>query len=206
MIRIFTGEAREKAFLEIKRVLGANYEVFESERVEPGLVPSIFLGTSLLGGKRAILIKDLSENKASFEAFVGGIEEFLKTDAEVIILETKLDKRTAAYKELKKRGIEIKEFKEAGGVDFRKVFGIYDLAFRDGKRAVEELEKIEAEEDPYMFFGVLVSQALKKFEARAGEKEKKALKELSRLDKLMKSTGYEPWILIKGFLVRLSSL
>lgn len=206
VIRIFTGENRKAANEEIKRILGEGYEVFEGAEIAPNDLMNIFLGTSLLSEKRKILVKDLSENKESFLEFSEKLEEFLKTDAEVIILETKLDKRTAAYKELKKRGIEIKEFKEAGGVDFRKVFGIYDLALRDGKRAVEELEKIEAEEDPYMFFGVLVSQALKKFEARAGEKEKKALKELSRLDKLMKSTGYEPWILIKGFLVRLSSL
>ncbi len=207
MIRIFTGDDRKQAFLEIKRVLGLNYEVFEGERVEPALLPSIFLGTSLLSEKRAILVKDLGENRESFQAFIEGIEGFLKTDAEVILWETKLDKRTTAFRELKKQGIEIREFKEVAKVDVRRVFGIYDLAMRDGKKAVEELEKIEAEEDPYMFFGVLVSQALKRFEQKPkGEKEKRVLKGLSKLDKQMKSTGFEPWILIKGFLVRLKGI
>ena len=135
MIRIFTGDDRKQAFLEIKRVLGLNYEVFEGERVEPALLPSIFLGTSLLSEKRAILVKDLGENRESFQAFIEGIEGFLKTDAEVILWETKLDKRTTAFRELKKQGIEIREFKEVATVDVRRVFGIYDLAMRDGKKA-----------------------------------------------------------------------
>ncbi len=207
MIRIFTGDDRKRAFSEIKRVLGLNYEVFEGERVEPSLLPSIFLGTSLFAAKREILIKDLSENRESFQAFAENLSKFLKTDAEVVLWETKLDKRTTAFREIKKQGIEIREFKEAAKVDIRRVFGIYDLALRDGKKAVEELEKIEAEEDPYMFFGVLVSQALKRFEQRPrGEKEKRVLKELSKLDKQMKSTGFQPWILVKGFLVRLKEI
>jgi len=45
---------------------------------------------------------------------------------------------------------------------------------------------------------------LKKLERNPkGKKEKRALGELSRLDVLMKTTGNEPWLLIKGFLIRL---
>lgn len=207
MIRIFTGEDREKAFLEIKRALGSDYEVFEGEGVEPSLLPSIFLGTSLLSEKRAILVKDLAENKESFKVFSEKIEEFSRTDSEIVLWESKLDKRTAAFKEIKKQGIEIKEFKAKEKVDIRQVFSVYDTATRDGKRAVEELEKIETTQDPYMFFGVLVSQALKRFEWKpAGGKEKRVLKELSKLDKLMKTTALEPWVLIKSFLVRLKEI
>ena len=208
MIRIFSGEDRKKADVEIKRILGEDYEVFEGERIEPTLIPSIFLGTSLLAEKRKILIKDLSENKESFLAFSEGLSEFLKTDAEIILFETKLDKRTTAFKEIKKSGIEIREFKdESGKVDMRQVFNIYDTALRDGGKAVEELEKIEITQDPYMFFGVLVSQALKRLEWKPkGVKEKRVLKELSKLDRLMKTSSLEPWALVKSFLVRLSSL
>lgn len=207
MIRIFTGENRVKAEAEIRKILGSDYEVFEGENLNPNDLSSIFLGTSLLFEKRKILIKDLSENKETFEAFSRGLGDFLKTDFEVVLFETKLDKRTTAFKEIKKQGIEIREFKVAEKIDISRVFGIYDLALRDGRRAVLELEKIEATQDPYMFFGMLVSQGLKRFEQRTnGKKEKRVLKELSSLDKLMKSTSYEPWVLIKSFLIRLSSL
>ena len=208
VIRIFTGENRKAANEEIKRILGEGYEVFEGAEIAPNDLMNIFLGTSLLSEKRKILVKDLSENKESFLEFSEKLEEFLKTDAEVIIFETKLDKRTTAFKEIKKNGIVVREFKdETGKVDVRQVFGIYDMAMRNGKRAVEELEKIETKEDPYMFFGVLASQAIKRFEAKPeGKKEKRVLKELSNLDKLMKTSSLEPWTLIKGFLIRLSSL
>ena len=58
-----------------------------------------------------------------------------------------------------------------------------------------------------MFFGLMVSQALKKLEWKPnGAKEKRALGKLSELDMLMKTTSIEPWVLVKGFLTQLSSL
>ena len=168
---------------------------------------NVFFGGTLFdsGGGRRILIKDLAENKEVFEKFGEGIERFLKTEAKVVIWEKKLDKRSAAYKNMLKTGVEIKEFKAEEKVEMKKVFAIFDLALRDGMKAVEELEKIEATQDPYMFFGLMVSQALKKLEWRPkGEKEKRALKELSKTDMLMKTTAVEPWTLIKATLRRLS--
>ena len=71
---------------------------------------------------------------------------------------------------------------------------------------MRELEKIERTQDPYMFFGLMVSQALKKLEWRPqGTKEKRSLKELSIIDMQMKSTAVEPWMLIKSFLLRLAT-
>lgn len=86
------------------------------------------------------------------------------------------------------------------------VFGVLDMALRDGRRAVAQVEQIELEQDPYMFFGLLVTQALKKFEQRGGVREKRLLKELAKLDMEMKTTGLEPWMLIKAFLLRAKSL
>ena len=114
---------------------------------------------------------------------------------------------TAAAKKLTKAGVEIKEFKAKQKGDPRAVFGVFDLAMRDGKKAVEELEKIENENDPYMFFGLMVTQALKRLEWKPnGAKEIRVLKELAKLDLEMKSTAMEPWMLIKGFLIKLSSI
>lgn len=207
-IRIFTGDDRVKISEEVRRELGEGYEVFEGESLTLADLASLFLGGSLfVVGGRKILVKDFSENKEVFAGFVEKIEEWLKTEAEVIIWETKLDKRLGATKALVKAGVEVREFKTSEPVDMKAVFNIYDVALRDGKRAVAELAKIESGQDPYMFFGLVVSQALKKLEWRSnGKKEKRILRELSVVDMQMKSTAVEPWMLIKSFLLRVATL
>ena len=202
MIRIFSGDDRVRISAEVKKVLGEGYEVFEGGELTLNDLPSLFFGTSLLFEKRKILIKDFSENKEAFEKIV----DYLETEHEVVVWETKLDKRTATYKELKKKGILLQEFKAPEKTNTTIVFNIFDTAFRDGKRAVKMLEQIENEQDPYMFFGLLTTQALKKFEMRQGEKEKRVLRELSKLDKKMKTTSIQPWTLVKSFLLQVSLL
>ncbi|MBQ3294019.1 hypothetical protein IJG96_02720 [Candidatus Saccharibacteria bacterium] len=207
-IRIFTGDDRVKISETVKRELGEDYEVLEGENLAASDLSGIFLGTTLFAAEgRRILVKDLGENKEAFEGFANRVAEFLKTDAEVIIWETKLDKRLAATKALVKAGVEVAEFKMSAPVDVRAVFNIYDMALRDGAKAVAELEKIEATQDPYMFFGLMVSQALKKLEWRPnGVREKKILRELAEVDMQMKSTAVEPWMLVKSFLLRVATL
>lgn len=201
MIKIFTGEDRVRAGREIERELGADYEVIEGvDLVESDLL-SIFQGASLFEEKRRILIRDLSANKAVFEK----LSEYIDTPHTVIILELKLDKRSAAYKDLKDK-IEIREFKLAAHQNYGLVFDIYRMAKRDGKRAAEMLDKIKQDEDPIRFCGLLISQALKDYARNSGVKEKRVLKELSKLDLELKSTSYSPWLLIESFLLRVSSL
>ena len=195
MLRIFYGDDRVKAQAEIKKFFGGEYEVFEGVDLTAEDLPSVFLGVSLFAEKRKILIKDLGENKAAWEK----LPEYTKTEHDVVVWESKLDKRTVAYKTLAKNKVEMKEFKTLVAPDTKMVFDIYDVALRDGKRAVEMVEKIESVQDPYMFFGLLVSQALKR-------KEKRVLKELSKLDIQMKSTSLQPWTLVKSFLLQVSSL
>jgi len=86
------------------------------------------------------------------------------------------------------------------------VFDVFDMAYRDGYLAVKMLNEIKAENDPYMFFGLMVSQALRKYDMRTGVKEKRVLFELSRLDMQMKSSTVDPWMLISSFLLQVSSL
>lgn len=207
-IRIFTGDDRVKIGERVIEELGDGYEVFEGETLTRESLPSLFLGGSLFATDgRKILIKDFGENVEVWNEFAEGIDDFLKTDANVIIWETKLDKRLSSIKAVTKAGVEIEEFKLAAPINVKMVFDIYDIALRDGEKAVKELEKIESEQDPYMFFGLIASQAIKKLEWRPqGTKEKCALKELATIDMQMKSTAIEPWTLIKSFLLRLSSL
>ena len=201
MIRIFYGENRVKINAEIKKILGEGYEVLDGAELNVADLPSILRGASLFVEKRAILIRDLGENKEVFEKLV----DYLDTPHEVILFETKLDKRTATYKALKDK-IEIKEFALPVDTNANLVFDIYRTAKRDGKKAVQMLEQIENEQDPYMFLGLLVSQVLKDFAARQGTKEKRVLQALSKLDIDMKSTSMQPFSLLKAFLLQVSSL
>ena len=202
MLKIFYGDDRIKIAAEVKKILSDNYEVLEGAELAPEDLPSVFLGASLFSSKRKILIKDLGENKPAFEKLV----DYVNTEHDVIIWETKLDKRTATYKNLQKAKVEMKEFKTLAAPETKLVFDIYDTALRDGKKALMMVEKIEETQDPYMFFGLMVSQALKKYEWSRGAKEKRVLKELSKLDMQMKSTSIQPWTLVKSFLLQVSSL
>lgn len=215
MIRVFSGSDRAKIADEVRKILGEDYEVFDGENLKIADIVNIFKGTSLFAEKRKILLKDLTPvRKAgaeggtsnSAEDFYSEIAKYVDSKHEIVIWETTTSQKKSFKDFLKLPGVETKKFDQKESVDVRKVFGIYDAALVNGERAIKMLEEIEAQQDPYMFFGLMVSQALKKFEWRGGAKERRALKELSKLDMQMKSTAMEPWILIKSFLLRLATL
>ena len=200
MIRVFYGDDRETILKKIKREFREGYEVFEGENLKSEDLPSIFLGISLFSKEREIVIKDLSE-----AGLIEEITKYLDTPHRIVVWETKLDKRRADYKKLKESGIEITEYKLVENVGRSEVFDIFEIGLRDGRRAVKMVEIIENEQDPFMFVGLLATQAIKKFEQGGGGKEKRVLRELSKLDVDMKSTALEPWMLVKLFLLKLSS-
>ena len=201
MLKIFTGSDRMRAQQAAVSFLGADYEVIEGQDILPTDLPSIFRGSSLFSTNRHILIRDLTTNKAVFEK----LPDYLDTPHDIAILEMKLDKRSATYKAIKSQA-EIKEFTLAQPQNYTLIFNIYSTAKRDGKKALEMLSKVQQEQDPIMFLGLLVSQAIKDYKSHPGIKKKRALKELSLLDLQIKSTSFQPWALIQSFLLRLSSL
>ena len=194
MIRILTGDDRVRAGNEIKHILGKNYEVMDAADLTPKDLPSIFKGTTIFDAKRRILLRDFTANSSIYPE----ITKYLDTPHDIVILETKLDKRTTTYKAIKDQ-LEIREFKLPPKTDFREVYDIYNVAKRNGKRSVEMLKKIEPDEDPIRFTGLLVSQALKDFNP-------KVLKELSDIDIKMKSSKIDPWLLVESFLLKISNL
>lgn len=201
MIKIFTGNDRIRAQKEIVDFLGNDYEIIEGAEIETNDLPSIFNGGSLFSETRQILIRDFGANKVVFEK----VEDYVATLNRVAIWEMKLDKRSGAYKNLKDK-VGIKEFNLAQDSDFGLVFDIYKTAKYDGKKAVTMLKKIEENEDPIQFCGLLISQALKDYKNHPGVKEKRVLLELSKLDLNLKSTSTQPWLLLQGFLLQVSSL
>lgn len=196
MIKIFTGDDRVRAQNEIKKLLGENYEVVDCADLTKKDLPLIFKGTTLFASKRSILLRDFTANREIYEELIN----YLDTPHDIILLETKLDKRTAIYKEVKNK-IEIKEFTLPAKTDFRTIFNIYTTAKRDGKKAVAMLREIEIDEDPIRFTGLLISQALKDFQSRQGTREKQILKDLAKLDLDEKSSKIDPWLLIESFLL-----
>lgn len=201
MIRVFSGNDRGKIQKEIGKILGEDYEVFEGEKLTTLDLPSVFLGMSLFGEKRKILVKDLGEGDGLLEKVV----DFAETTHEVVVWESNLDKRTAIGKKIDKM-LETKIFKKAEEVDRNLAFEVFDVAKRDGARAVEMVEKIENTEDPFKIMGAWVWKALEDFKRNPGMKEKRVLKELSKVDMQMKSVSIKPWTLLKSFLLRLASL
>lgn len=201
MLKIFTGDDRIKAEQEITKLLGPDHETIEGTDLSPEDLPSIFKGISLFATQRRILIHDFLANKTVAERLM----DYLDTPHSIIVQELKLDKRSAIYKSLKStKSVEIKEFNIPPNPNYKLVFDIFRTAQRDGKRAIAMLEQIKPTEDPMMFFGLLASQAIKDYTAHQGIKEKRTLKELSKLDLQMKSTSTDPWLLVEAFLLRLS--
>lgn len=195
MIRIFTGDDRIRAGQEIKKLLGENYEVIDCADLSPKDLPLIFQGATIFDAKRRILLRDFTMNSEIYPE----LPKYLNTPHDVILLETKLDKRLNTYKEIKDR-IEIREFKLPPKINFSAVYNIYNIAKKDGKKAVAELRKIESDEDPIRFTGLLVSQALKDFAKKQGTKENQTLKALAKLDINLKSSPLSPWLLVESFL------
>lgn len=203
MMKVFYGEDRIKARKAIDRLFGADYEVIEAENLTTSDMASVFLGTSLFGEKRTILVKDLSANKECWEMVPNFVDD---CPHDIVLWEAKLDKRSAAYKTLSKnKSVEFKEFAAAEDPNNKLVFDILDAAMRGDNSAVKMCEKIEQTNDPYMFMGLMVSQAIKKLQYN-NAKAAKTLKILAEADVNMKSTGIEPWTLIKMALLKIASL
>lgn len=202
MLRIWYGADRARIWQEVKRLFGDDYEVHEGAGLDRVDLVQIGRGVGLIAGPKKILIKDLAG--AGAEVFQG-VMEITDTTHEIVVWEEKLDKRTAVYKKLVEAKVEMKEWKlvDMEAEKARKLaFEVLETAMRDGKKAVEMVEKMEMQQDPYMFFGLMVSQALKKYSARQGVREKKLLAELAELDMQMKSAALPSWMLVKAFLLR----
>ena len=207
MIYLIDGDDRQKAESKAKDFLGENYEVVDAESLEKADLVSIFQGTTLFSETRKILIKDLGAKKELFAE----LPKYLETEHRIVILEQKIDKRNAVYKELaavaKKNPqlVKIDEFKILEEVDKFLTFRVFDIALTDGKRAVKLLREAEENNSPYLTVGSW--KAVDLLAARPnGEREKRIVKKLAEIDMMLKQTSFskEPWLLLETFLLELS--
>lgn len=206
MLRIFYGTDRKSAEDEAKKLLGKGYEVVDGESLDTSEFSPIFLGASLFTTDRKILIKSLLAKKENAEE----LEKYLDTKNTVILIENSLNGTWTAVKNIKKNpNVEVKEFKLPENNANRFVsFKIYDLAMENSKSAYDLLKKNEETEDPYMMLGSFASTAIKNYSNRKTTKGKRIIKELARLDKLMKTTKFsdDPWLLLETFVLRAKTL
>ena len=209
MIYLIDGDDRKKAESKAKDFLGENYEVIDAESLEKADLVSIFQGTTLFSETRKILIKDLVAKKELFAELL----KYLETEHRIVILEQKIDKRNAVYKELaavaKKnpQQVKIDEFKITEEVDKFLTFRVFDIALTDGKRAVKLLREAEESNNPYLTVGSWTKKAVDLLAARPnGEREKRIVKKLAEIDMMLKQTSFskEPWLLLETFLLELS--
>ena len=206
MINLYYGDDRVRAQRAIHRLLGGDYESFDGVNLAPDNLTDIFRGTSLCGRNRKILIKDLSSNKTTWEK----LPDYLDTPHQIVIWEQKFDKRTKFNKMIANhQNVKILEFKLPVLVDRNLAFTIYDVALRDGPCALKMLEQAESTQDPYMLLGAWSWKAIDNLKKHPnGAKEKRVLRELSKLDIQLKTSplANQPWLLLQAFLLRLSSL
>lgn len=207
MIRVFIGDDRIAARKEIGRWMGTrDYEVIEGEELQPEDLPNIFRGVSLFDkGERKILLRDVLKSPAG-----EFLADYADTKHKVAIMETKLDKRLEAWKKLSKVA-EVSEFM-LKDMDTRKMFDVFRIAKTDGVRAIKTLEEIRAGLEPKAFIGVMASTALKDYQQRGGQREKRVLREMAKLDmeigegQASNKSLEKPWLLIEGFLLRVSKM
>lgn len=211
MIRVFYGSDRVRISSEIKKMLGEDYEIFEGEKLSAQDIMNICQGMSLFGDKRKILIRDLTparkdEGDAAGVDYYTELAKYIGTPHTIAIWETNVSRKKSFKDFCKMKGVKAEKFEERKPFDANKIFGVVDTAFLDGKKAVSMLSKIEDENDPYMFIGLLTSKLCEKYKYSRSEKDKRALEELAQLDMLTKTSKIDPWRLVEGFLVRLSEL
>ena len=210
MIYLIDGDDRKKAEQAAHDFLGNTIEVIDADTLEKNDLVSIFQGTTLFEETRHILIKDLSLKKDLFLE----LPKFIETEYQVVILEQKIDKRNAIYKELldaaksNPEKVKVENFKLPEQVDTFLVFRAFDIALTDGKRAVKLIREAEEENSPYATIGAWTKKAVDLFAAKGGtERDNKIIKRLAEIDMLLKQTSFskDPWILLESFLIELSS-
>lgn len=104
MIRLILGENAYKAEQELARLVkdsGLTSERLDASTLTENTLADIVRGGSLFSEKRFVVLRQLSGNKPVFEKLAEWANE-VTSDTTLVLLETKLDKRTKAYKTLVK--------------------------------------------------------------------------------------------------------
>lgn len=207
MLKIFYGTERAQAQAAVEKVLGKDYELVETDNLMVSDMPSIFMGTTLFGDERKILIKGLDENKECWAEVI----KYIDTPHKVIIWNEKApDKRGEPGKTLSSdKRIEIKGFERiVSKEETFAAFNMYDDAVKGNlKKALATCKTLEADKnkDPYSTIGAFASKAFTALEKR-DHKAPEILRILATIDVEMKSTGLSGWTLVKKALAQIAAV
>ena len=112
MITLLTGENS----FEIKRALDRLVNEFDGtpeyvngDDLQVRQLPDVLTGSTLLAETRLVIIKDLADNKTVWNSLDDWLER-IPSSIHVVLVESKLDKRTKTYKSLQKLA-KVSEFK-----------------------------------------------------------------------------------------------
>lgn len=118
MITWFNGEnsfAIGQAVTALTDAFDGRAEKIDGTTIELKQIPDLFMGSTLFAEKRLVIIKDLSLNASIWEKMPEWIDR-LSDDIQLVLIDTKPDKRTTIYKEVKKRA-QLTEFPVWGDRD-----------------------------------------------------------------------------------------
>jgi len=104
MITLLSGDNTfeiEQELVAIVRDFDGIAERIDGAELELRQLPDLMMGGTLFADKRLIVIKNLSENKAVWPYFGDWIAR-ISDDISIVLVESRPDKRTTTYKELKK--------------------------------------------------------------------------------------------------------
>lgn len=121
MITLLIGENSfeiERALTEIAANFDGSVEKISGSELQLAQLPDILMGVSLFATMRVVVIRNLSENKAIWAVFGDWLSK-ISDDIQLVLVESKPDKRTTTYKSLKDLAI-IKEFQSWTDRDYIK--------------------------------------------------------------------------------------
>ncbi|MFZ2125953.1 MAG: DNA polymerase III subunit delta [Candidatus Microsaccharimonas sp.] len=111
MITLLTGDNSfeiNEALSSLVADFDGRAEKIDGSMLELKNLPDLLMGSTLFADKRLVIIKGLSQNSAVWEKLSEWLPR-LSDDIQLVLVDEKPDKRTTAYKELKKFA-EVKEF------------------------------------------------------------------------------------------------
>ncbi|MAU33780.1 hypothetical protein CL689_05565 [Candidatus Saccharibacteria bacterium] len=118
MIEVFVGENTfgiKEAVAERVADFGGEVERYDGETLTPERLADLLGGGFLFADRRCVIIRDLSKNAVLWGQLPTWLDRIADT-TQVLLIEEKLDKRTAGYKALKQAGA-LREFPAWGERD-----------------------------------------------------------------------------------------
>lgn len=112
MITVLTGDSSfeiDRALRGLREQFNGVVEVIDGDELELRQLPDLLMGGTLFANERLVIIKQLADNKVIWPV-LGDWLGRVSDDVLLVLVEPKLDKRTAAYKALQKQA-EVREYK-----------------------------------------------------------------------------------------------